>query len=443
MKALEAACPSAEVLMQAVNAPVDAGVGQHIQGCARCTAELEDTRALIAQAREIPLALPDEERLEELRTRLLLQARSQPLGPLGPRPWGGRGRWLQVAALAAAAALLVGLGVHGHRLRSGAGKPEVALRHGTVHGIEGSSYVHGGPPQDEIVRLSEGAILIEVSPLRSGERFRVIVGQSEVEVRGTLFEVVAAHDEIRLVKVYQGRVEVRPERLPMAVLSRGERWEAPDVESPKPPKPVASPHPVMPPPEPPLAAPPPSHAAGPTSGLHSKPVPHPSAKASAPAVVVKPATSPRGPETPRPLPSPPPASPTPAEAEVAFAVGWQALRDKSYAQAAAQFHRAAVAAGNQPLAEDAGYWHCISLARTGNRAQSKLLLRQFLQRYPSSPHHGELASVLGWMLFDDKRLDEAESLFKSAENDHQPEVQRSARSGLDAIRQMRPPAPQK
>lgn len=440
MKAPEAACPSAEVLMQAVNGPVDAGVGQHIQGCARCTAELADARALIAQAREIPLELPDEERIEELRTRLLLKARSQ---PLRPRPSNGRGRrtWAQVGALLAAAALLVGLGVRGLRPRSGAGKSELALRHGTVHGIAGSSYVHGGHPQDEIVRLSEGAILIEVSPLSSGERFRVIVGQSEVEVRGTLFEVVAAHDALRLVKVYQGRVEVRPERLPGVVLSGGERWQAPEAESPKPAEPIASPHPAVPPPQPPPSVPPPSvpplrQESGATSGLHRKPAAHPLTRSPAPAVVKSPAHPPVT-ETPRTLPPASPASPTPTEAEVAFAVGWQALRDKRYEQAAAQFQRAAVAAGSQPLAEDARYWHCISLARTGNRAQAKVVLRQFLQRYPRSLHHGELASVLGWMLFDDKRLDEAESLFKSAEDDHQPEVQKSARSGLEEIRQLR------
>ena len=63
---------------------------------------------------------------------------------------------------------------------------------------------------DEVVRLYDGTIDVAVTPLGSGERFRVVVGASEIEVRGTAFRVVARAGELLSVTVTRGTVEVRP-----------------------------------------------------------------------------------------------------------------------------------------------------------------------------------------------------------------------------------------
>src|SRR5207302_1565888 len=80
-----------------------------------------------------------------------------------------------------------------------------ASAHGTILAQPGAEFIRLGQPPDEIVRLSQGTLTVEVSPLGAGERFRVITSDAEVEVRGTAFDVVAAADRLTAVRVHHGR----------------------------------------------------------------------------------------------------------------------------------------------------------------------------------------------------------------------------------------------
>ena len=82
---------------------------------------------------------------------------------------------------------------------------------------------------DEIVTLYEGVIDVEVTPLQAGERFRVVTADTEVEVRGTAFEVTARFGHVIGVSVRHGLVEVRPIGGAIAMVGAGQSWTAPPV----------------------------------------------------------------------------------------------------------------------------------------------------------------------------------------------------------------------
>src|SRR5205809_310350 len=63
----------------------------------------------------------------------------------------------------------------------------------SIRAIGNARFFRAQPPPDEIVRLDDGRIELDVNPLAAGERFRVVTDAGEVEVRGTIFEVLAAH----------------------------------------------------------------------------------------------------------------------------------------------------------------------------------------------------------------------------------------------------------
>ncbi|MEZ4394413.1 MAG: FecR domain-containing protein [Polyangiales bacterium] len=203
-----------------------------------------------AQRREaldaLPDAAPDELASRRLRARLVSSA----LRREAPRrtPWR--------AALAAAGAVVaVALGAtvtsnsNDRRARGGrdpAGRGRVLRR------ARGGARDEGG---DTRVRLEEGAITLRVRRRRPGERFRVLLRDAEVEVRGTRFEVVARGGLLRAVRVDEGLVAVRRRGDAEQLLAAGSRYAAPEAPLPAPaprPPPVV----VAPPPPAPQALPP-------------------------------------------------------------------------------------------------------------------------------------------------------------------------------------------
>src|SRR4029079_1851 len=85
--------------------------------------------------------------------------------------------------------------------------------------------------RDEIVQLSQGALEVEVEPLHPGERFRVMVGASALEVRGTAFRVTADAERLVEVAVMHGRVDLTPDHGAPATLAAGQAWHAMPVAS--------------------------------------------------------------------------------------------------------------------------------------------------------------------------------------------------------------------
>jgi TolA-binding protein len=289
---------------------------------------------------------------------------------------------------------------------------------------------------DETVRLSDGAIDVEVEPLHPGERFRVIVGDAELEVRGTAFTATARAEHLVEVAVAHGRVDLvsAPGTALGATttLTAGQSWRAAadavaaaplpaptppvagDVRNSieRPPSQTPSPPPASPP-RAPAAAPPRPHRV--TAAARREPAPEPAQPAAA-------------------APSPPPPEPAPrAPEEVSYDDAWAALRAGDFAHAAGGFARVVLLAPDNPLGEDAGFWRAVALARARRSPEAVAAFHDFLDGYPRSSRAGEASAMLGWLLIDARVLDEAERRFQAAAGDPDPAVRRSARSGLDAL----------
>jgi TolA-binding protein len=401
------ACPPVRALSRelslAGSGAGDRRVREHVGGCPSCLAEWNALERLRELTRALPPPGVSPEELEGVRTALLVDSR-----PPGSR----RGRRVLWALLPAIAAILALASLHPRARkggaspdgRRGAAAPAATLdpRRGTVRPSPGAVFsVLAGQP-DEVVRLRDGALGVEVEPLSEHERFRVVTGDAEVEVWGTSFVVAAQADRLRSVSVARGRVVVRPRSRDPMVLGAGQRWAAADPE-------------------------PPPEAPGPADGQGSARPPARKKGALALAAPSRAGTSPAG--------------SAPSAVEIAFADGWQALRAQRFAEGAAAFARASAAAGRAPLAEDAWFWMAVCQARVPRPAQARSSLSAFIERFPRSPRVGEASGMLGWILLDEGELEGAARRFSVAARDPGDEVRRSARAGLEQVAARRGAAP--
>ncbi|HEX2689504.1 MAG TPA: FecR domain-containing protein [Kofleriaceae bacterium] len=305
------------------------------------------------------------------------------------------------------------------------------------------------PGPDEVVQLADGVIDVEVEPLHPGERFRVIVGGAEIEVRGTVFTVTAREDHLVGVTVTRGRVEVRPPRGALAVLGAGQSWPAA-------PEAMASAMAEAAVTGAPVVAPSPSPASSvvslPASGTGPSSAPPPRAAALVPpSPKHPPATPPRraamlasphAGERGRPTGSEPSSAPPPAKSpadtvrppeELLYDQAWEALRANNFAKAASGFARVLLLAPDSPLVEDASFWHAVALARGKRSAEARSACRDFLDAYARSSRAGEANAMLGWILIDARLYDEAARRFREAAGDPSAAVRGSAQAGLDAL----------
>ncbi len=386
----------------------------------------DPVEAVKAALTAAPWGAPDERRRAEVRTAILAQAARM---RRSRRP-GARGTWVSVGAVAAAAAAAVlvvipaatqreiGAGdetrgpsaAHPTKSIATSAEPAAASR-GRVRPSAGAVIERSGPVGDEIVRLRHGRAYFEVDRLDPGERFRVVAGDGEVEVRGTEFSVTVVDDRLIAVDVNHGRVEIRGRGIaaarPHALIEAGQSWRAPE-------------------------------------GDESAVVGAPPAAPPAVAARVKPQAMDGGDgaacrtgDRHRPRPTSAGASPAPGARDAAFEEGWLALKGGEHGRAVMAFERAAAMAAGDPLAEDAAYWRAVALARGARRAEAISALTVFVDEHGSSPRAGEAAALLGWQLLAFGNLDEAERRFGAALSDRSPTVRRSAQDGLRAVLQRR------
>ncbi|MBI5477308.1 MAG: FecR domain-containing protein [Deltaproteobacteria bacterium] len=374
---------------------------------------------LTALARELPADVPSADRLEQVRTAILASVAERP-----PR----RRSWLRpmlfAAALgAASAAFAVGLHALVVRGRPGAQNGVAAQTYrAQIFPHPGASFVRAWPSPDEIVRLTEGTITVEVSRLGPGERFRVITGDGEIEVRGTAFDVSAAGDRLAAVRVMTGRVRIRSGANATTEIGPGERWQA---------RLLAAGAPAAAPPENSPASAPTVAVAHLLAGGRS---PAPVAPPPPPRNVPGPSSRTAGPAPDRDPSAPPRAT---RAVETLYDEAWGELRAGRAGPAAATFERAALAAAGTPLAEDATFWQGVALRRAGRRAPAGRVLVAFIERYPRSPRASEAAAILGWLLLDDGDLAGAERRLTAAARDPVPKVRDSARAGLAELSRRR------
>lgn len=408
----------------------DHEIRAHLAACAACRATWDSTRALIDLARELPVELPPQARREEVRTAVLAGAASVTRRPV-------RRVWLApVIAGAAAAGAIAYLAIpHGSPPPPLVGtlSPPARHGHGVVHPHPGASYLASPAGPDEIVRLTDGVVDIEVEPLAPGERFRVVVGGAEIEVRGTAFTVAASAEHLTGVSVARGRVDVRPEAGAPAVLVTGQSWHvalvtavepAPPVTAPQPPQSRIAPVPRRaamsgPPPSPRAASPIAARAATLAAPHNAEPrvatEPAPDGAAAKPETAKPETTAARNSE------------------ELSYDQAWEALRANNFTRAASGFSRVVLLAPDSALVEDASFWRAVALARGKRSAEALAAFRDFLDAYPRSARAGEASAMLGWILIDARAYDEAERRFRAAAEDGNPAVRTSATAGLAAL----------
>lgn len=357
--------------------------------------------------REVVAPLPPDARRDALRAQVLASARAQGvLHVAEPR----RGRRSIVAAVGAT--LAVAAGVWLVLARDAA--PAVHS-HGSVRALgDATKFQTTTRSPDEVVMLYDGSIEITVAPLHAGERFRVLVGRDEIEVRGTQFIATARDGMLVDVTVSHGVVEVRPQFGAMAVLTSGEVWRGPVAE-------LARPAPAANPPPPPAALDP--VEALPRTAEASRPRPKaPKAVAPRPPVEVAPPEKPRSPDaTAEVLPQ-----------ERAYIDGWTAMREARFDEAAKLFLRVQLLDPDGTLAEDATYYYAVALARAKSE-QAVGAFREMLARYPQGSRAGRANAMLGWLLVDAKQAAEAERRFRAALADPDDDVRESAEAGLAAL----------
>jgi len=428
-------CPGELELARALADGGDAEIAAHLAACASCRAVWDGARAAIELARELPVALPSAARREEVRTAILATAG-------GPAQRPPRRAWHAPAVLLVGAAGVVGY------LALRASSPSTPHAHGTLRPHTGARYVVSSVGPDEVIRLSDGALDIEVEPLHAGERFRVMVGTAELEVRGTAFHVTASAERLVEVTVARGRVDLTPDRGAPSTLAAGQAWHAdvaeraPSLRS----SPASSAAIERRDPEPsavhrePLAERrdrEPSERREPPAARRDR---EPSAERREPPAARRdrePSPSAIAPAERRDRdPSPPPA-PRAAE-ELAYDDAWTALRTGDFARAAGGFARVVLLAPDSPLVEDASFWRAVALARGKRSAEAVSAFRDFLDGFARSPRAGEASAMLGWLLIDARALDEAARRFTAASADPDPKVRDSARAGLDALARRKP-----
>ena len=393
-------CPDSSQLSRAFTEGADVQLRDHLRNCESCFREWEQIERLQQVGKEIPYDVPSKSRLDQVRIGIFAGALTS--DALMRR---SRRRIWQMALLALLCMTLVlSYGLTLFNAEPDSIPVQLAYRAAVEpQGI--ATYSVSRTQPDEIIKLMDGTILVTVDPLKPSESVRVVVGNSRVEVRGTVFEVLAKNNRLLDVRVIEGRVEVHTiERLPVVLVAGNRLSEDPTFASlhPVPPEPV---QPVL------VAA--------------NIPLPQKHLTQTVKAPKTASLVTPSAPVADNPVV----ASPV----QKAFETGWTQLKAGQYSLAAQSFASAHAQNKQHPLAEDAAYWQAVSLKYAAQPGQAKTALQNFVDQYPFSPRRGEASVMLGWMLLDQGQWQQARSLFSNAQQDRVAKVRTSATRGLEAI----------
>jgi hypothetical protein len=366
-------CPGERALARAFSSP-PGRVQLHVHGCTRCRDRWASLDRLGQAVRALPTRPLSRDAEDRIRLALLTVPESRPRRRL---------RLRMLFPVAAMVTSLFALALTSRFVperpaapsRIAQARPRLAGPRGRVRAVGAAAFALAGGTPDEVVRLRDGTVHVEVQPLATGERFRVVTGDGEVEVRGTAFEVDATGDRLTGVRVEHGRVEVRPQNGLAVLLNTGEVWS------------------------PPVALP-------------------------------KARTSRRVAARHRPLET---------DADRSFRRGWDALAAGDPAAAAVALERATVAGADDDdgIAEDARFWRAVALVRAQRPDEARVALGEYLRRDATSPRAAEASALLGWLLLDTGDLVGAQERFAAAAHDDVPNVRRSGVDGLAAVRARR------
>ncbi len=225
-------CPAGWEITQALSqAETSANVVCHLRSCPACAQLADELRAVVSAAAELPPVPPMSQASRE-RIRDALSVANVEARPA----WAGRRRmrltWAFAGGLASIALVLCGWFYVRRRAES-----QLVQRSGEAAEVDGklgsvakvrafgeAKFRRVSGPPDETVRVEAGRVAFEVAHLAGAQRFRVITGDGEVEVRGTKFEVETRGDALWSVAVTEGRVDVRVGDMDLR-LQAGDEWQ--------------------------------------------------------------------------------------------------------------------------------------------------------------------------------------------------------------------------
>jgi TolA-binding protein len=407
-------CPSKTEFAKAVSGTKSDVIARHLAICPQCAKEWSAHRAIQEVARHLPRQAVSPSKTEA--DRVTLQNR---ISGKHPQTTIIR-RYVRWMAAASVLTLLIAAFFWGLSQKRNFDEMPVSrveaqsevTRRASVNPFGAAEYRSISTQPDEMIRVFDGTISITVDKLSAGERFRVITGDAEIEVVGTVFEVSASRDKLVSVRVLSGMVEVRPQDRPGAVLEQGERWLASD--------------------------------ANPISTLERD---RSEETANRPAET-NPASQTKRKRTPATIDifktiqetapsSGTTESPDSLDAETRFNQGWRHYRQGNFAAAAESFEAVLIANKDNPLLEDAAYWCAVAHARTGNQHRSEATMQRYLSGYPNGERAKDIATRLGWIRLKKGNLDSAETLFRDGRTALDPKVRRSAERGIERIEHTR------
>jgi TolA-binding protein len=459
-------CPHEHVLSRALAEGFPPELQAHVDSCLACSTYVADHGAIGDLVAQLPVIEPDASRAANVRASLLAAARAP--APLA-RPW--RAWALAFSGMVAAAAVLALVVLR----RAPAPSSAQAHYRATILPHDGAAVMRTSPAPDETIRLVDGTATITVAALEPGERVRVLTADAELVASDTAFDVTAEHDRLQALRVVKGHVEVRAAGATPRRVVAGERWEVqlgdqagdngsahiataatPDttdelstgdthvasatsneneVGTATADAHGASTATTR---TTPSAA---EHVGTATTAKHVGTTSLDKQRATTASGAAGKAGADQPSTTNKQLTASGGSGPAASQArprrqiELLFEQGWAALAAGKAADAAVAFERAAQAAPDDPLAEDAWFWRASALARAKSPAAAAAL-ESFLARYPHTPRVGEASAMLGWLVID-RDLDRAEKLFHAAENDRVAAVRASATKGLAAVAQRR------
>jgi TolA-binding protein len=426
-------CPSSIQLSKEISEGLNENTQAHLAECDSCLGTWNSIKQVVELGQELPGGQPDSARKEAVRNAVLTRAATE----FVPRTrW--RKSWLAVAAAASIAVItsvFFAMGQGGNDLESESSSDPAY--HGLVHKNGEAKFFHTiskADTLDEIVRITYGKVNVNVTPLKDGERFLVVTGDAEIEVRGTSFDVNVEEDLLVSVRVFSGKVEVRPEEGEHVLLTAGERWRRPKVESSTPPT-IDK--------EPPMIAE--ANVEKEKENPRAEEVPRAIMKVSHNLEQEIIETDEEIEETADEIAdeiADETADEVPEEApnetrQNQFELGFKALRDGQPHTAAKHFERSIEMDKDGALAEDASFWRAVAYTRSGMNSEATKALNYHLKKYPNSPRAGEASTMLGWRLLKAGDMVRAQELFESARDDKVARVRQSANKGLEAVQKKR------
>jgi TolA-binding protein len=416
-------CPAGWQLSRALSDGADFELIAHVRGCARCGAEWAALSQASARAQSLPAPTMSEASRERIASQLVAEGSAlRPTArPVGHAVLGRRGGLALLACTAAAAAVVsFRAGKHDE------GRPVVVASLASIRAVGAAAFTRVQAPPDEVVRLDDGMLELDVTPPSGGRRFRVTTADAEIDGPQGRFSVEAGAHMLVAVRVFQGYVEVRASGGGRASLHAGDEWTRGASGEP----------PVVPAPAAGATAPAPRETPAPVVAERLAPRRRAGAPERAPAAstVARASGLDKAPSRAflEATPSTPPARLAAATApqRTSFERGWRLLRAGDAALAAAAFRDVDRQSGGDAISEDALFWQAVALARASLASEARAALSRFTVRFPRSARLGEASAMLGWMLVEAGDPPGARQAFQRAAHDRVDRVRASAESGL-------------